>query len=427
MALYFHPDRNSSFIVMKYRNPFYLLTAALLVVLPACEKNDPDPDPGQPGVLVLTEKSAKVLDAGQQFSFELFKEVYALSGRDNMMISSLSTSYALGMTYNGSDGSTRDAFRDVLHFGDLDDAAVNESYRDLMGQIVKMDKQVEFSIANSIWYRLGFPVLEDFIKTNQDFFDAAVEELDFSDPGAKDRINGWIEDKTNDKIKDMLDNIPSDAVMYLINAIYFNAKWKYQFDAEDTSPGDFHLHDGSVSQAEFMKVNGAFNYLVGEGFSAVELPYGDSSFSMILMLPDWNSTLDELVEGLDEEGWESMLATPGVQNIQIEIPKFKYGFKSLLNDPLMNLGLGVAFGGGADFSRITPGGGIYISRVIHQTFIDVQEEGTEAAAATIVEIRETSGPGNDFFRADRPFLYVIKENSTSAILFMGKVDRPEYR
>jgi len=166
---------------------------------------------------------------------------------------------------------------------------------------------------------------------------------------------------------------------------------------------------------------------VGKGFSAVELPYGDSSFSMILMLPDWSSNLDELVEGLDEESWESMLATPGVQNVQIEIPKFKYGFKSLLNVPLINLGLGVAFQGGADFSRITPGGGIYISRVIHQTFIDVQEEGTEAAAATIVEIRETSGPGNDFFRADRPFLYVIKENSTSAILFMGKVEKPEYK
>ncbi len=412
---------------MKFRLHIYLLTVALIAFLPGCEKDDPDPVSGQPAALVLTEKSAKVLDAGQRFSFELFKEVYALSGRDNMMISSLSTSYALGMTYNGSAGSTRDAFRDVLHFGELDDAAVNEGYKELMGQLVQLDKQVEFSIANSIWYKLGFSVLDDFISTNREYFDAAVEELDFSDPGARDVINAWIEDKTNDKIKEMLDYIPSDVVMYLVNAIYFNAKWKYQFDPKETTPGDFHLRDGSVSQAEFMKVNGAFNHLAGKGFTAVELPYGDSAFSMVVILPDINSSLDALVDVLDEEGWESLLANPGVQNVQIEIPKFKYGFKSLLNDPLINLGLGVAFGGGADFSRIASGGGLQISRVIHQTFIDVQEEGTEAAAATIVEIRETASPGGAaFFKADRPFLYVIRENSTSAILFMGKVEKPEY-
>ncbi|MDX2432171.1 MAG: serpin family protein, partial [Bacteroides sp.] len=262
---------------MKRHLLFLLSSIALLAFLPSCEKNNPIPDPGQPEALVLTEKSAKVLDAGQRYSFELFKEVHKISDGENMMISSLSTSYALGMTYNGSAGTTRDAFRDVLHYGDLEDQDVNESYKDLIGQLLHLDEQVEFSIANSIWYRLGFPVMDDFISVNKDFFDAAVEELDFLDPGAKDVINGWIEDKTNDKIKDMLDFIPSDAVMYLVNAIYFNAKWKYQFDAEATYTGNFHLDDGSVSQADFMKVNGTFNYLLGERFSAVELPYGDSS------------------------------------------------------------------------------------------------------------------------------------------------------
>ena len=145
--------------------------------LTSCEKNDPDPEPRQPDVLELTEKSAKVLDGGQQFSFELFRKVNALSGKENMMISSLSVSYALGMTYNGSAGTTRDAFRDVLHYGDLDDQGVNESYKDLMGQLLHLDEQVEFSIANSIWYRQGFTVLEDFISTNREYFDAAVEEL----------------------------------------------------------------------------------------------------------------------------------------------------------------------------------------------------------------------------------------------------------
>ena len=178
--------------------------------------------------------------------------------------------------------------------------------------------------------------------------------------------------------------------------------------------------------ADFMRIDGAFNYIVNDLFTAVELPYGDSTFSMVVMLPAGAHTTADLVEEMDIASWESWFDTPSVQNIHIELPKFTYGWKDLLNDPLINLDLGIAFGGGADFSRITTAANLYISRVIHQTFIDVMEEGTEAAAATIVEMRETSVPQEPLFRADKPFLYVIKENSTSAIMFIGKVGKPEY-
>ena len=394
------------------------------MALPACETFDQVPD--EPKKIELRKKSAEIIEADQQFAFELFKQVYTLSDEVNMMISPLSVSYALGMTHNGAAGTTLDAFNEVLHFGDLTNLEVNESYKDLMDQLIHLDELVEFSIANSIWYKLGYPVLDEFITTNQDYFDAVVEELDFSDPGAVDVINGWIEDKTNDKIRDMLDFIPSDAVMYLVNAIYFNAKWKYQFDPEDTYEGDFHLEDGSAFDADFMKINGNFNYTANEDFTAVELPYGDSTFSMVVMLPTGNGNLDDLVDKMDIDTWNTWFEFSTAQNVEIELPKFTYDFKDLLNDPLINLGLGIAFGGGADFSRITPGGGLYISRVIHQTFIDVQEEGTEAAAATIVEMKEISAPVLTMFKANSPFLYVIRENSTSAIMFMGKVGRPEY-
>jgi len=191
---------------------------AILLITPACEKSDPEPD--RPNTIELTKSSEKIIEADRQFAFELFREVYTLSKEENIMISPLSVSYALGMTFNGAAGTTHEAFSNVLHFGDLTDQEVNESYKDLMDQLIHLDQQVEFSIANSIWYRLGYPVLSQFITTNQDYFDAAVEELDFSDPGAVDIINDWIESKTNDKIKDMLDFIPSDAVMYLVNATY---------------------------------------------------------------------------------------------------------------------------------------------------------------------------------------------------------------
>jgi serpin B len=295
-----------------------------------------------------------------------------------------------------------------------------------MSQLVTLDDEVQFSIANSIWYKLGYNVLQDFINTNEEYFDAAVEELDFSDPGAKDIINGWIEEKTNDKIQDMLDYIPADAVMYLINAIYFNANWKYQFDPEETFEDDFNLAEGGTHRCDFMQIEGGFNYTSQEKFSAVELPYGDSAFSMVLLLPKPEVSIEALVADLDAESWDSWMNAAYPDNVLIQLPKFKYDFKSLLNDPLTELGLGIAFTESADFSRITPGGGIFISRVIHQTFIDVNEEGTEAAAATIVEMIESSVPEITQFRADKPFLYMIKENSTGALLFMGKVGKPEY-
>lgn len=407
----------------KYIVPFLAIYSTIWVFT-SCESIELPA--GEPKKIELSKKSAEIIEADQQFAFELFREVFSLSEEENIMISPLSVSYALGMTHNGAAGTTLDAFKDVLHFGELTKQEVNESYMDLMGQLVQLDQQVEFSIANSIWYKLGYPVLDEFITTNQNYFDAAVEELDFTDPGAVDIINGWIEDKTNDKIQDMLDFIPSDVVMYLVNAIYFNAKWKYQFDPEETYPGDFHIDEVNIHQASFMKLEGAFNFTANEDFSAVELPYGDSTFSMVVLLPAEDRTIDELVEKMDIATWESWFEFSGPLNLQIVLPKFTYEFKDLLNDPLIELGLGVAFGGAADFSYISPGAALQISRVIHQTFIDVQEEGTEAAAATIVEIRETSAVIPTQFIANKPFLYVIRENSTSAILFMGKVGRPQH-
>ncbi len=411
-----------------------ILVFSLAGSMISCEKfgSPGKKNPDKPARIILTGKSAEILEADKEFGFELFREVYALNDEENLMISPLSVSCALGMTYNGADSTTLQAFEDVLHFDGLTTEEINESYRDLMDQLVTLDDNVEFSIANSIWYRLGFEVLAEFIATNREYFDAGVQETDFSDPATLELINQWIEDKTNGKIRDMLDYIPADAVMYLINAIYFNAAWKYQFEKEDTYEGDFTLPDGSEHRADFMVVSGDFAYTSNEDFAAVELPYGNSTFSMVVMLPNTGNTVSDLVEKLDAGQWDSWFENPLLRGVRVEMPKFKYEFKGMLNDPLINLGLGVAFQPGeADFSGINPEKGreLFISRVIHQTFIDVQEEGTEAAAATIVELRENSSAGGGspvIFKADRPFLYCIKENSTGAVVFIGKVGKPGY-
>jgi serpin B len=412
---------------MKSYISYIIVILISLITFPSCKESEPIQK--ETPKITLNKKALEIIKADKNFGFEIFKEVYTLSEEDNIMISPLSVSYALGMTYNGADGTTLQAFNDVLHFGDLTTEEVNESYKDLMDQLLHLDDQVEFSIANSIWYRLGFSVLSEFIKTNKDYFDAEVKDIDFSDPQTVEVINQWIEDKTNDKIKDMLDFIPVDAVMYLINAIYFNAQWKYEFEKEDTYEGDFNLADGTKDQVDYMRVTGNFVYTSNEDFTAVELPYGDSTFSMVVMLPSLGKEVSDLVAKLDVIHWDSWFNNSGLMGVQVDLPKFKYGFKNFLNDPLIILGLGVAFSEGADFTRINPAGNLFISRVIHQTFIDVQEEGTEAAAATIVEIIYESGNGGGspiYFNVNKPFLYLIKENSTGAIIFIGKVGKPEY-
>lgn len=403
----------------------FLISACLLF---SCEKADPIQK--ETPKISLNKKSAEIIKADNAFGFELFKEVCQLNGGKNLMISPLSVSYALGMTYNGANGSTLQAFNDVLHFGDLSQEDVNESYKDLMDQLLNLDEKVEFSLANSIWYKEGFQVIPDFVQINRDYFDAVVEEVDFSNPATVDIINQWIEDKTNDRIQDMLDHIPEEAVMYLINAIYFNATWKYEFEKTETEEGDFLLSDQSHHPVEYMNVSGNFQFTSNEDFSAVDLPYGDSAFSMLVILPAAGNTVADLTEGLDIGKWDSWFENSRYTGVHVELPKFKYEFKELLNIPLKNLGLGIAFSDTADFSKITTSMMLYISRVIHQSFIDVQEEGTEAAAATIVEMANlsTQGGGSPFhFKADRPFLYLIKENSTGAIVFMGKVEKPEYQ
>jgi len=400
-----------------------LLTLGLLFCS-SCEKDDP-PAPEAKNI-IHQYKSAELVDSGQDFSFELFREVCALSSEDNLMISPLSVSYALGMAYNGARGLTLEAFETVLHLEGLSREDVNRSYQSLMSQMLDLDPKVDFSIANSMWYRLGFEVVQDFIDNNRTYFDAEVAEVDFSDPQTLEKINGWIEEKTRDKIQDMLDYIPPDAVMYLINALYFNAPWKYEFDKADTYKGNFRLEDGSMHPCDFMKVEGTFNLATTEAYSSLELPYGDSAFSMVLVKPKYGSSPEQVLESLDAGSWAQGQSNAMMQQVQVHLPKFKHEFKMLLNDPLKNLGLGPAFSMNADFSGITPPGGIYISRVIHQTFIDVMEKGNEAAAATIIEFRETSAGGPGFFMLDQPFLYLIKENSTGAILFMGKVGKPEY-
>jgi serpin B len=288
-----------------------------------------------------------------------------------------------------------------------------------MTLLTQLDPDVIFEIANSIWVRMGYPALPQFLDVNQTYFDAETRELDFSRLEAVDIINGWIEEKTHGRIPDALDYIHPLAVMYLVNAIYFKGMWTYQFDPEDTMDAEFINQDSSRTPCHLMRLKGELSYLETDNFQAVDLPYGNGKFSMTILLPQGETTPEDLIAQVTPEIWGQWMASFQVTDLNLCLPRFKLEYGILLNDILASLGMEVAFTPAADFTRINAGGGLFINRVIHKTFVEVDEEGTEAAAVTIVELIETViGPG---MTVNRPFVFAIRENHSGALLFLGKI------
>jgi serpin B len=398
--------------------------AAILAV--ACETNPAVPESKD---LNLNKKSLELLASDNVFGLELFQEVMqdAKTG-ENVMISPLSVALALGMTYNGSASTTREAMEATLKLQGLTEEEINDGYKSIIDQLLDLDPKVIMEIANSIWCREGFDVTGAFINTNKEHFYAEVRSLDFNRPDAKDIINQWVADQTHELIEEIIDYIPPLAVMYLINAIYFKGTWTYEFDPEDTQPELFYPASGASFETPAMHQETELKYCCNELFELVEIPYGDGKFSMLVFLPSDKHTCADILAELDNDNWNSWTSNLAETRVYLQLPKFKFETFKLLNDPLSRMGMEIAFSDAADFTRINPAGNLFISRVLHKTFIEVNEEGTEAAAVTAVEISLTSagGGGLTHFIADKPFLFVIRENSTGSILFMGRLSQPSY-
>jgi serpin B len=333
---------------------------------------------------------------------------------------------ALGMTLNGARGETREAMEGVLEKQDLSPAEINDAYRGLIDLLEDLDPKVEVALANSIWYRESLPVRRAFIDTNRTHFDAEVAGLDFSDPGTADRINGWVNEETRGNIDEIVPaSIPKHVVMYLINATYFKGAWRTQFDPAKTDDGDFHLADGSTVSVPMMKRTEDVNppYLRTEQFTAVDLAYGDSLYSMTALLPRKGSSVREVVDSLDAEMWTRVTEQMRPRGLShVKMPKFTLGYKKQLKDILTDLGMGVAFTDRANFRDIADTS-LAISEVKHKTFLRVDEEGTEASGATSVGVGVvTSAPPSVVF--DRPFVLAIRENHSGTILFLGTVTNP---
>ncbi len=401
---------------------------------PAGETSKEEPDEK-----ISVEESDEVADsidrnlvsANTGFGFDIFKELILEDSNQNIFISPLSILLALAMTYNGAVGDTNLAMAEALQFKGFDLEELNSGFHDLLLSIKNADSDIDLAIANSIWYILGYKVKEDFIERNRKYFGSEVNEIDFAAPEAVDTINGWIEEETRGKIDKMLSEIPADAVMYLINAIYFKGNWTYQFDEVLTSDDDFYLIDGTTKKVPMMSQQENFGYYKGDNFSSIKLPYGQEKMAMYIILPDEGVNLDSVIESLDTDRWKDILESFSSKQVYISMPRYKmeYGIK-LLNNVLINLGMGIAFDPYlADFSGIVsrePGESPWISRVLHKAVIEVNEKGSEAAAATVVEMMESAMPVEEIieFVVNRPFFFVIADDRSGSIIFMGKVVEP---
>ncbi len=399
---------------------FFILSTLFTV---GCTKNTEPLPVGEK--IILNDKSLKLVKAGNDFSLALLSK--ALDGTiENRMISPLSVSTALSMTLNGASGTTLSAIQKTLGLDALTKEEINAIYLDLTTALMKADPNVTMNIANSIWIRKDFTVLDPFIAANQTYYSAQVSRLDFN-PAAVTTINKWVSDKTNGKIPTILESISSNEVMFLINAIYFNGKWKYQFESSKTVNEQFTCTDKKVVSVPVMKMENSFGYSVQPGFKALKMPYGADKFQMVLLLPDAGTTPDKLAESLNSAKWGTLTtALQSKTKVPVWIPKWKFSWEKTLNDMLSSLGMGVAFDPNkANFSAINADQQLYITKVIHKTYIDVSESGTEAAAVTSIGYGITSMPVDPpSFYLTRPFLFFITEEDTGVILFAGKIENP---
>lgn len=358
------------------------------------------------------------------FGMELFQALHEDQPDENIFISPLSISAALTMTANGATGQTQAEMLQTLQFDSFDLPAVNADYQNFLKEIPGLDPLVQVKIANSIWYREGFPVKPTFINLNQEFFFSEVSPLDFNQPLAVETINGWIENNTNGLIKNMLDNITEEAVMYLVNAIYFKGDWLYTFEEKNTTEAPFYKQDGNTVSVDMMNLTKVpLPYLNTPTFQAVDLPYGDSLYSMLLLLPKEGNSIGDLVDDLQSTSYAEWMNSLYPANVNLSLPRFKMKYRSVLNNHLIDMGMPKAFSENADFTGIADAN-LFISLVLHQSFVEVNEKGTEAAAATIVGIEVTAIPVYPDLTFNKPFLFIIKERVGNNILFIGKMMDP---
>ncbi len=372
---------------------------------------------------------AALVKGNGTFAVDLY--VHLRPNEGNLFFSPYSISTALAMTYAGARGETAEQMAKVLHFP-LNQNLLHPTCAELARALNRygLPRDYQLNVANSLWGAWDLRFREDYQQLLKSNYGSRIRPVDFRgqpDP-SRQRINHWVEERTNGKIKELLQqgDITKLTALVLVNAIYFKAAWEKPFQPSATNKdARFALENGKTVPVAMMKQTGDFNYMEDEALQALELLYEGRELSFVALLPKEKNGLARLEDSLTAAKLNGWLANMKSQEVAVELPKFKITSRFDLADVLSTMGMPLAFRGGADFSGMTMEQKLFISKVIHQAFVDVNEEGTEAAAATAVVMMRASAPQKRVsFRADHPFLFLLRDNRTGSILFVGRMTNP---
>lgn len=371
----------------------------------------------------------EAISAGtNKFAFDFFHKLQKTQpAGDNIFVSPLSLHMALGMLVNGAEGETKEELLTALQVNGINIDELNKAYSTLINGLPEADSKVKLGLANSVWYRENLQVETSFKNVLLKSFDAQVTGLPFND-AAKDKINQWASDKTEGKIKQVLDKIESDQVMFLLNALYFKGDWKSKFDSKDTKDEPFKFENGTEKQVKMMHVKSDFKSGGTADFQAVQLPYANGQFNMTLLVPSGNNTVASVIEGLSEAKWKDLQATGMAERgVEVGLPRFSLDYEVMLNGTLQKMGIARSFLNNAQFGGISKSQRLKVDFVKQNTYLGIDEKGTEAAAVTtIAMVVLSAGPATiPKIIADRPFVMVISEKTSNTILFMGSIMNPD--
>lgn len=393
---------------------------------PQAQVTQPKTDPTPTPQLLPRGLDPKFVLAQNIFSFKIFQEILKTDSSRNIFISPTGISLALSIVYQGALDQTKDTMAKTLEIHEMSKDDLNTNNQDLLNILQTTDPKVEISVANSIFGKSGLKFNQEFINTNQQYYQAKFDTLDFSAPNAAAVINTWVKNNTKNKITQIVTSpLPKNTVMYLLDAVYFKGAWSKEFDKNLTNDRDFILANKSKKKYPMMEQKGNFKYLENDEFQAISLPYGqESRFGMYLFLP--KKDLKQLTSTMNAQNWSKWMEEFAETEGTIILPKLKVEYEKELKGPLGNLGMGVAFSDKANFENLAPK--TYLSAVKHKTYLEVDEQGTEASAVTSAEMKTTSVKAEDktfYMKVDKPFFFAIRDNRLETILFMGIIQDPK--
>lgn len=373
--------------------------------------------------IVLSRTEQQMTDKNVTFAFSFFSKMNELeTEKPNWMVSPLSASIALSMTANGTEGNSRNQIQEVLGFEDFQMEEVNAYNNRLADELMSLDNTTKFNLANSVWLHHEFNVYDSFIETNEEMYDAQVTSLDLTTPLALEAINNWSAEQTNNLIPEILDELPANLRFCFLNSLYFKGIWKERFKESATTDEIFTCADGKKSRVKMMKQKEVFLYCSNETFMLTKFPFGNEAFSMTVLLPNEGHTLEESLREFTAEYWTESMKMKG-EELDVQFPRFELKYEVDLIDVMKGLGITEIFDEeNADFSKMTPNN-VFVNLFKQAAYIKADEEGAEAAATTIVGGMDSDSVFKTIdFHMNRPFAFLIEEESTGVILFMGKIE-----